>query len=386
MKLRYMAIGAGAALATAVVAGTVIALRRTDSPASPKPPTPDSKDPQEPGFVTVQGAQLVRDGKPFRPFGFNHTTHGSLGTGNYFQNPTPANLAAVRTEFAEAKRLGANTLRIFLELHDFVERDASGAVFTRLERLKAYADVVAEAERQGLVLDVTGNLVWKPDSAPAWYDEMSNEQRWQVQATFWRDVAKVGADSPAVMSYELTSEPVAKADANAPWYGGRFGNLNFVQTMARGVPGEAANQAIRSWVTTLSSAIRQSDKNHPISVGMLPFAQGPASPANLADLLDFLILHDYPKGVASDPHAIDPHVETARKFASHGKPVLLGETAALNSDNITEERYLRATRQYLVGALSFYDGRDPENMQVNTIADAMYQANLRSFIGMRGEL
>lgn len=371
----------GAAAVTGLVAGTgVLASKVMGGHGSNSDvDTPD-------GFVQAEGNRFTIDGKTFRPFGFNHTSNGSIGTGKYFANPTAENLAEVRKDFALAKKLGGNSLRIFLQLHDFVQRQPDGSITVRPEALEAYSNVLQEAERAGLKLDVTGNLVWKPDSAPAWYDQMSSADRWSVQAKFWKEVANVGKDSPAILCYELTSEPYVAVKADTPWYGGRFGDLNFVQAVDRGVSGAAAVDAMRGWVSTLKGAIREVDQNHLVSVGLMPFAKGPASPEGIGDLVDFMILHDYPEGSGGDPKLIEKNLKTAEAFAAVGKPVLLGETAALSSDVPTQELYLRSTKDLFAGTMTFFTGVDPTTLDPKTIPEAMYKLNLESYLGMKDEL
>jgi hypothetical protein len=371
-----------AGAATLLLGGVAVAAWRAthhDAPATPAPtPTPKHTTPSN--FIAADGARLVRGGKPFRPFGFNDTTGGTGAAGEYFAHPTPAGLAQVRTDFADAKRLGANTMRVFLQLHDFVERGPDGAVHVRPDRIAAFRQVLHVAEQDGIALDVTGNLAWRPNSTPHWYDMMSNQQRWDVQSTFWRAVAGAAKDSPAVLCYELTSEPGVTSDTHGSWYGDEFGGFNFTQWIARGVPDAQAGATMQRWTRQLTAAIRVQDPDHLVGVGVLPFTGGPTSPTTLADDVDLLIYHDYPGA------KIASNVATAKAFAAEGKPVLLGETSALNDDIATQERFLHSVEPYVAGTLSFYDGRDPEHMRVDTIADAMYQQNLRSYVGMRDEL
>jgi hypothetical protein len=43
---------------------------------------------------------------------------------------------------------------------------------------------------------------------PAWYDTLSEKERWGVQARFWQSVVARYAASTVVFSYDLMNEPV----------------------------------------------------------------------------------------------------------------------------------------------------------------------------------
>jgi hypothetical protein len=383
-----IATGAVGAIAAACVAvGAARASGRATSNESAPAPAPADADAVPAGFVRADGTRFVVDGATFRPFGFNHTFGNMLGTIDYFHDPTPAGRARVRSDFEAAHRMGANTLRVFLELHDFVERDEStGAVTVREDRLRALDNVLEDAERTGIKLDITGNLAWKADSTPEWYDSMSNRERWSVQAEFWRGVARTAADSPAVLCYELTSEPTISTDPSAPWYGGELGGLHFVQTMARGVEQARQGETMVQWTRTLRDAIRSEDPHHLVTVGMLPFYGGSAGAKNLADELDMLVVHDYPKITAGDDSGLEKSIELARRYASHGKPVMLGETFSLHSGVDGMARYLRATKPYFAGTLSFFDGRSLDQLPNTTLPEAIFRANLEGYLSLRDEL
>jgi hypothetical protein len=65
---------------------------------------------------------------------------------DYLANPTPAGLQRVRTDFTKARRLGANSLRLFLELPVFMH----GPGRVRQEQLDALRRVLTAAENRRL--------------------------------------------------------------------------------------------------------------------------------------------------------------------------------------------------------------------------------------------
>jgi hypothetical protein len=228
-----------------------------------------------------------------------------------------------------------------------------------------------------LLLDVTGNLVWHTDRSPRWYEKLSEHERWDVQARFWRAVARVGAKSPSVLCYELTSEP-AIGDSD-DWYTGVLVH-HYVQYIARELRGRDPVRVVRSWTRRLRDAIRREDRRHMVTIGLLPVRGWAFDPRHVADLLDLVTVHQYPAaGEADEARAV------VRYFARHGKPLLLGETFAM--DRVTEETFLLTSRRWLDGTLSFYDGRAPEDVAARPpLVDAMYLQNLISYLGLRTSL
>ena len=323
--------------------------------------------------VRIVGDGLEANGEPFFAYGFNYEFNGAHPNLDYLQEPTRAGLLRMRADFTEAAELGANTVRIFVELHDVM----ASPTRTRRDALRALRRTLAEAGRAGLMVDVTGNLVWHADRSPAWYDAMGDRDRWDVQARFWRAVAAVGARAPNVLCYELTSEP---AVGDAPhWYAGRILDHHYAQYVVRELAGRDPDRLARRWTALLRDAIRSHDDVHPVTIGLLPFTGGAFAPANLWDLLDIITVHKYPEaGRAAASIAL------VGAFAGHGRPVLLGETFGLHRPAF--EEFLLGARAELDGALSFYDGRAPEDVRPVTVVDALYRESLISFLGLRRSL
>jgi hypothetical protein len=324
------------------------------------------------GVVTAVGTQLRLDDRPFRVYGFNHDFNGAHPNLDYIERPTAARLRRTRSDFAKAARLGANTVRIYLELHEVM----ATAVRTRPGALRALRRTLDEAARAGLLVDVTGNLAWHPEHSPRWYDALPDTSRWLVQARFWRAVAAVGARSPNVLCYELTSEPAIGDSAS--WYAGVIVH-HYIQYVVREPNGRDPVLLAREWTRTLRDAIRSRDRRHLITIGLLPIRGWAFDPANVADLLDLVTVHEYPRAGEADAS-----IAMLRYFAGQGRPLLLGETFAF--DRPTEEAVLLGARRWLDGTLSFYDGRAPEDVATGTLVDAMYRQNLITYLGLRASL
>jgi hypothetical protein len=182
---------------------------------------------------------------------------------------------------------------------------------------------------------------------------------------------------PAVLVYELTSEPVI-ADAK-DWYGGAMDGYTFIQRIVRETSGRDTAQLARRWIRLLTRSIRRHDRRHLIGLGLLPFG-GPFGAANIADLVDILLLHEYPEeGKEAEAIAL------ARDFAAEGKPAVLGETVPLLATRDTWRAFLSGSHRFLAGYLFFYDGRAPNEIGA-TAADAWYAAALDQILELRGWL
>ena len=329
--------------------------------------------------VAGGGFQTAISHQPFVPYGFNYGMGTTSRVEQYVEQPEDGLLAQIGADFERMHGLGANLARIYLQLPDFMT-SPSNVDPQALRSLRAVLDAASAA---GIRVDITGNLVWHPDRSPAWYDAMTEQQRWDVQATFWRAVAGACASADAVMFYELSSEPLADdgIDPTQPgaWYGGEFGGLAFAQRISLQRNGRSPVAIARQWITKLARAVRAADATHLVTVGLLPDTKGAFAPRQIADLLDFFTVHEYP-----DTNQAASAIATMKRFAAAGSPVLVGETFQLHDDPATQSQFLTGARPYVAGYLTFFDGRAPDDIgQPATIADAMYQNTLNQFLALR---
>ena len=125
----------------------------------------------------TRGFVLEASGRPFLPMGFNydHDTNGRL-IEDYWETEWPM----VEAHFAGMKALGANVVRVHLQLGKFMEGPEKPSE-RAMERL---AKLVALAERLGIYIDLTGLGCYHKNDVPAWYDALTEERRWDVQARF----------------------------------------------------------------------------------------------------------------------------------------------------------------------------------------------------------
>ena len=349
---------------TAILVASAAALLAWESPAPAAAAAPAMPR------ISVRGDQLYAGDRPWHAWGMNWGVNDHAPVIAYFDQPTAANFDMLRSELATARSIGANSMRIYLQLGQVMVT----ATRVRQQTLVALQRLLALARRDGVYLDVTGDLVWRPARSPQWYARLSWQARWRVQARFWKAVAHAAADSPAVLCYELTSEPTVSSTSG--YYYGRIGQWWFRQSIATAT-GASAYSLARSWTRLLATAVRSQD-NRPVTIGLLPDTAGPFAPSNIAGLLNMLVVHEYPT-TGHAPAAIS----LIRSFADYRKPVLLGETFVLNDDLATQYAFLTGAARYLVGAFEFFDGRDPRAIAPRTIYDAIYQQSLEQFISVR---
>jgi hypothetical protein len=81
--------------------------------------------------VHRQGSDLVAGGERFRVWGFNYGLGQRYPILGYFERPTARRLRRVVADMREARLLGANTLRVYLEIKTFMkgphQRTAQGS-------------------------------------------------------------------------------------------------------------------------------------------------------------------------------------------------------------------------------------------------------------------
>ena len=330
------------------------------------------------------GFVLSTSAKPFVPWGFNydHDENGRL-LEDYWDNEWPK----VEEDFREMKQLGANVVRIHLQVGKFMT-DREKTNQANLERLGL---LVAMAEKLGLYLDVTGLACYRKKDVPEWYDRLDEEQRWAVQSRFWEAVAERCAKSPAIFCYDLMNEPVVPGGTRKPgdWLGPPFLGSDsgyFVQCITLDQKDRPRPAIARQWCHRLVTAIRKQDQRHLVTVGLVPWSldrPGLTSgfvPKEIAPELDFVAVHLYP-----EKDKIKEAMETLSGFEV-GKPVIIEEMFPLNCSIPEFERFLDESRKTASGWIGFYWGKTLEECRKsNTIQDAFMIRWLEFFQKRAGE-
>ena len=327
--------------------------------------------------VSPDGRSFVLEGtdRRFVPWGFNydHDEDGRL-LEDYWQGEWPK----VEQDFREMRRLGANVVRVHLQLGKFMAGPSrpNAAALDRLGRL------VRLAEAEGLYLDLTGLGCYHKKDVPPWYDRLPERERWDVQARFWAAIARRCAGSAAVFCYDLMNEPVVPGGTKkrSDWLGPAFAGKHFVQFIAL-ERGDRSRPAVAAgWIRHLTAAIRKHDRRHLVTVGLVPWSldrPGLTSgfvPEAIAGELDFLCVHLYP-----ERGKLDEALTTLRGFAV-GKPVVVEETFPLRCGAAELGEFLDRSREHACGWIGFYWGKTPRELRASgTIGDAMMLGWLELF-------
>lgn len=325
--------------------------------------------------VAKDKKSFVADGKPFTPWGFNydHDTEGRL-----IEDYWDAEWNKVEAHFAQMGRLGANVVRIHLQLGKFMDA-ADKPNQKSLDRL---AKLVALAEKERIYLDLTGLGCYHKADVPAWYDKLSEKDRWDAQARFWEAIAGRCAKSPAIFCYDLMNEPVVPGGKrkDGDWLGPAFGGKHFVQVITLDQADRPRPDIARQWVKQLVAAIRKHDKRHLITVGLVDWSldrPGLTSgfvPDKIADDLDFISVHLYP-----ERGKVDDALKTLAGFAV-GKPIVIEETFPLKCSMEEFGVFIDKSKKYASGWIGFYWGKPPEELRKSgTIPDAMMLGWLEYF-------
>ena len=314
-----------------------------------------------------KGFVLQKLDKPFSPWGFNydHDERGRL-----IEDYWEAEWEKVERDFRAMKKLGANVVRIHLQVGKFM----AGAEKPNIKSLERLGKLVKLAEAVGVYLDVTGLGCYHKADVPKWYDKLDEATRWNVQARFWQAVASACAESPAIFCYDLMNEPVVPGGKrkDGDWLGPAFGGKHFVQVITLDQQNRPRPEIAQKWVRHLTSAIREKDKRHLITVGLVDWSldrPGLTSgfvPERIVGDLDFLCVHLYP-----EKGKLEEAVKTLKGF-SVGKPVVIEETFPLKCSMAEFGRFIERSETHSAGCIGFYWGQSPDDLRGSTkIADAI---------------
>jgi hypothetical protein len=323
-----------------------------------------------------KGFALESTGVKFRPWGFNYDHDES---GRLLEDYWETEWAKVVEDFHEMKQLGANVVRIHLQVGKFLE-SADRPNLKALNRLEMLFKV---AEKEGLYLDLTGLGCYHKKDVPAWYDALSEQDRWSSQALFWSSIAARASQSSAIFCYDLMNEPVVPGGKRKPgdWLGPPFAGKHFVQVITLDQADRPRPEIAKKWIDMLAAAIRKQDPKGLITVGLVDWSldrPGLSSgfvPSKVTDSLDFLCVHLYPES-----GKIDENLATLKGFAI-GKPIVIEETFALKCSIAQFESFYERAQVDAAGWVGFYWGKRVDVLgKSGSIGDAILKAWLDWFV------
>jgi hypothetical protein len=312
--------------------------------------------------VSSDKGHFVRRGsnEHFIPWGVNydHDRHGRLLEEYWLEE-----WEDVEEDFSEIRQLGANCVRIHLQVGAFMaapDRADSEAV----QQLKK---LLTLAEEKCLYLNITGLGCYHRSSIPEWYDRLEESERWAVQARFWETVAEACRESPAVFCYDLMNEPILPGkDPETEWLAGEFAGKYFVQRIALDLNGRSRIKVASDWVQLMTSSIRRVDDRHLITVGVIPwvFVFGGGQPLfyspEVAPYFDFVSIHLYPES--------DATAKAIESLSAYdiGKPLVIEETFPLRCSPAELTSFIHSSKSVVDGWFSFYWGQSPDELLTGT--------------------
>ena len=336
--------------------------------------------------VSDDGKHFVLSGSglKFTPWGFNYDHDRTNRLLEYYWKNE---WSTVASDFQEMKALGANTVRIHLQVSRFMK----SARELNQESIGQLARLLRLAESTGLYLDITGLGCYDKPDVPQWYNDLDEAPRWEVQARFWEAVARTCSHSPAVFCYDLMNEPVITEDKKTrDWTPGAFGDRYFVQRLTLDLAGRSQQEIARAWAEKLVAAIRRHDARHLITVGAIPWAMvwPNAKPLfyskEVGGQLDFVSVHFYPKSGEVDKAL------TALAVYQVGKPAVIEEMFPLTCSVEELDQFIEGSRSgnLASGWIGFYWGKTiaEYRSEKQSIADALVLRWLEYFSGKGPEI
>jgi len=142
-------------------------------------------------------------GRAFVPVGVNYDHDMSLPCPLLLEDYWHDRWADVERDFQEIASLGFNVVRVHLQFEQFIQ----GPGMPNQANLQKLDQLVRLAERNGLLLNLTGLGFYRRERVPAWYAGLGDDAAMEAEAAFWTAVASRYPDDPAIFAYDLQNEP-----------------------------------------------------------------------------------------------------------------------------------------------------------------------------------
>jgi hypothetical protein len=309
---------------------------------------------------------LEPSGRKFVPWGFNYDRDYKM---RLIEDYWDAEWATVEKDFAAMKALGANVVRVHPQFGKYMDAPDK----PNEKALAKFSELLKLAEKTGLYLDVTGLGCFHKKDVPAWYDAMSQDERWAAQAVFWKALAARGAKSRAVFCYDLMNEPISPSGPTKEWLAGDLGGKHYVQFISLDPKGTPKSALALKWTQQLSAAIRKEDPDALITVGLIPLWSG-FDPKDFTEALDFISIHIYPEKAK-----VGEALKLVEKHAV-GIPIVIEEMFPMKCSAEELGEFIDGSKNHACGWIGFYWGQTPDELrEIKTINAAFTLAWLELF-------
>jgi len=333
--------------------------------------------------IAITGGKFVTlgSGEVFTPWGFNYDRDVRY---RLLEEYWGSEWRKVDKDFRAMRALGANVIRIHLQYRQFMD----GPDSPNQKNLAHLRDLVDLAQSLGMYLDVTGLGSYRPEDDPLWYANLSEQERWRAQATFWGIIAKTLADKPGIFAFNLMNEPIVSADAlpRGAWvHANSIEGLHYISYINLESKGRDRPSIAITWIGQMKAAIRRYDMQRLITAGLFPlFGSADATgfaPKRIALQVDFISVHLYPES-----GRVREGLEMLRQYQT-GLPVLLEETFPLKSGIDDYRRFLEGSRDLVAGWLSFYWGESETQASSGGVpAPTLIKESMSAFRALRQDL
>jgi hypothetical protein len=275
--------------------------------------------------------------------------------------------SGVKAELTRHRDKGFNLVR----LHIYTSRTkaAAGDAFTGRELAKL-VEILQHCNDIGMYVDMTLFAAYRRRDNPAWYETLSEAERWTDRQHQARQICGMFDQHPAVAWYCLGNEFVVPSDAQPFWVQDPIGPADdrcYIEMVVKDPAGRAKPDIWRDWLAAVLSrtagAMAATTKPQPLfGCGSFPpIADETQCTLDRSQLsgLDLALLHAYPEREASASFGVPSllgHIKAARLA---GLPCVLEEFfPSLNGKGSLREmdELLRAAHCDLSGIVGHSDG------------------------------
>ena len=150
------------------------------------------------GLVQASPKGLIKDGKPFVPWGANYFVPG---TGWAPQIWKQFDEQRAEDDFSRMEELGVNVVRVFATWQSFVASPSA----VNEEGFRKFDRMLEIASRHGILLHPTGPDHWEgqPEGLRGHSDYVSDETLLTGAETYWRTISERYKDDERIFAFDI---------------------------------------------------------------------------------------------------------------------------------------------------------------------------------------